>query len=348
MKRFIIAILMLSFAVTAFVGCGSGSKYEQALELIEDKEYEEAYNLLNEAVHATENLKECRALLKHFEVVYKKTETVTYTRSLVDRRNPQTLEFYTTVELDDKGNIILEEERKGTAQSKYTYSYEYDDNDNITTKLSYDENGNLIRKQTYEYDERGLVKLVTFYSPNGEMDSQTKYERTFDDNGYVTDLITYNEKGEFGSHTKREYDKYGNVTLLAKPNYLGEILYKTTYEYDENGNLLLATNYRKDEYNGKTEYQYDENGNLAFTTGYNNHEHIGKAKVEYKYNENHDLISINELPYLYNGYKTIGKNTILEYDENGFPCKKLIYSDSTLKEETTFSDPIVLYHPILD
>lgn len=349
MKKLFVAILMLSFVVTAFVGCSSGSDYKRALKLIEDKKYEEAYELLNEAVHGTEDLNECRALLKRFEVVYKKTETVTYKISRLDKYNPQTIEIYTTVELDDKGNVILEEGReKDAILYKRTYSYEYDDNDNVTAKLTYDENGNLTRKQTYEYDERGLLQLISYYSPNGDESSQTKYERKFDDNGYVTDVIAYNAKGEFQSHTKREYDKYGNVTLLAMPNYLGEIITKTTYEYDENGNLLLETDYMTGEYNGKTEYQYDENGNLTLTTKYGNNKNASPSQVEYKYDENGNLISISELPYNYNGYNTIGTKTVLEYDENGFVCKMLIYSDSSLKEEITFSDPIVVYRPFPD
>ena len=236
MKKVLVAILILCFAVAAFSGCGTGTKYEQVLELIEDEEYEEAYLLLNEAVRGTENLNECRALLKHFEVVYKKTETITHTLDRSDLYNPKKVEILTTNELDDKGNVILYEERyEDTVQYKHTYSYEYDDNGNVSTMLTYDINGNLINKQTYEYDERGLLQLITAYSPNGEMGGQGNFERKFDDNGYMTEVFTYDGKGEFRNHTKREYDKYGNVTLLADLNYLGEIVVKRTYEYDEKG-----------------------------------------------------------------------------------------------------------------
>lgn len=349
MKKFLAAILILCFAVAVFSGCKSGSKYEQALDMIEDEEYEEAYKLLNEAVHGTENLNECRALLRHFEVVYKKTETITSTLDRSDIYNPKKVERLTTIELDDKGNVILNEERReDTVQYKHTYSYEYDDNGNVSTMLTYDINENLIKKQTYEYDERGLLQLMTAYSPNGEMNSQTKYERQFDDNGYMTDVITYDGKGEFKNHTKREYDKYGNVTFLANPDYLGEIVIKTTYEYDEKGNLLLETKYILDEYREKTEYQYDENGNLTLTTKYSADKKQSPVKVQYKYNENNDLISITELPYYVNGYSSLTKEYVMEYDEKGFLCKKLTYSDSTLIEEITYSDPIVLYHPYID
>ena len=349
MKKLFVAILILSFIVTAFSGCSSGSDYTRALKLIEDEKYEEAYELLNEAVRGTEDLNECRALLKRFQVVYKRTETTAYKVSHADKYNPQTVEIYTTVELDDMGNVILEEVRdKDTVLSKYTYSYEYDNNDNVTTKLAYDLNGNLTRKQTFEYDKHGLIQLVAYYSSDGETSSQMKYEHKFDDNGHVTDVIVYNEKDEFQSHTKKEYDKYGNATLSATLNYLGEIITKTTYEYDENGNLLLETDYITDEYNGNTEYQYDENGNLTSTTKYGNNKNAGQSKFEYKYDESGYLISISELPYNYNGYDTVGTKTVMEYDENGFICKKLIYSDSRLKEEITFSDPMVLYTPFPD
>lgn len=350
MKKVLVAILILCFAVAAFGGCGAGTKYEQVLELIEDEEYEEAYLLLNEAVHGTENLNECRALLKHFEVVYKKTETITHTLDRSDLYNPKKVERLTTIELDDKGNVILDEgRREDTVLHKYTYSYEYDDNDNVSTMLTYDINGNLIYKRTYEYDERGLLQLITAYSLNGEMGGgQTKYERKFDDNGYMTDVFTYNGKGEFNSHTKREYDKYGNVTLLADLNYLGEIGVKRTYEYDEKGNLLLETKYISGEYWEKTEYQYDENGNLTLTTKYSADKKQSPVKVRYKYNENNDLISITELPYRVNGYSSLIIEYVMEYDEKGFLCKKLTYRDSTLTEESTYSDPIVLYHPYID
>lgn len=250
MKKLFVAILILSFIVTAFSGCSSGSDYKRALKLIEDEKYEEAYELLNEAVRGTEDLNECRALLNRFRVIYKRTEATAYKVSHADKYNPQTVEIYTTVELDDMGNVILEEVRdKDSVLSKYTYSYEYDNNDNVTTKLA----------------------------------------------------------------------------------------------YDLNGNLLLETDYITDEYNGKTEYQYDENGNLTSTTKCGNNKNAGQSEFEYKYDESGNLISISELPYNYNGYDTIGTKTVMEYDENGFVCKKLIYSDSRLEEEITFSDPMVLY-----
>lgn len=284
---------------------GNTKKYNEALALIEAKDYEGAKKLFEELG----DYRDAKEKLDRFAYVVTKATCADDASSLQLTFNEKGLP--TQVVTSNGGDIPY----------ACTNDYTYDANGNLikmvftndyytaTTNYTYDANGNLIKMVDassdgddyicdYTYDANGnLIKMVEtyyddftstisyIYDANGNL---IKSVQSDSDNDTYTTEYTYDtngnlikESGGNTSSTEYTYDANGNLIQKAKNNsFLGST---TTYNYDINGNLFKEVYI----YNGNTyttEYIYDANGSLikeVYTTS-NGYSETTQFEYEYK------------------------------------------------------------------
>ncbi len=142
----------------------------------------------------------------------------------------------------------------------------------------------------------------------GERYSQQK----FNQNGFLTETIFYDNHGEIESRYTYEYDAQGYLSETLRYDATGKEVKKYTYEYNEYGNKIKAIRYNMD---GEMEkyyiYKYDGNGNLIDDLWY---DVSGKLdyKIINKYNEDRKKI----LSESYNGDGNLEERISYQYDRN--------------------------------
>ena len=217
--------------------------YEQALDMIADGKYEDAYYIL---LSLKKNGNEqAREKLKDFHVVVSKKSIA----GLFDT----TVYEYT---YDDNGNII---KIKKTSDGEQF-------NPSIYTN-TYDENGCLIKQECFNGPDYGTVREYS-YIQNGRLISEMSSARQHSDTLYYT--YTYDSLGRVASKTTRKeghhngtpeyftYDEYGRLLKTSKEptRDYGVVL----YTYDNNGNLIKKVEHPNWTDQTDYKYSYDENG----------------------------------------------------------------------------------------
>jgi hypothetical protein len=182
---------------------------------------------------------------------------------------------YTTVEYDEKGNVIFEVD-EDSQKREIVYEYENDKITKITETINspyltgrpytlwcipeYDEKGNIIKKLQHEEDYDGLtsVFLELFYYDDNNRSIKEEQYREVDETGEII--------SNYGSYCD-EYTYDTNGRLISEchksTNYGGEesISYSCDYEYDENNNCICTWHYKDGGTNtDKIEYEYNEEG----------------------------------------------------------------------------------------
>lgn len=220
-----------------------------------------------------------------------------YKRSHVKRQSNLDSLFESWEERNEKGDLVY-----------------YKDSNGFEEKITYDENGNVIRRETSDsiviekkYDDKN--NEIYFRTNDGE-DGTTRTiirENTYDDNDRLIHC-----KNSYGFERSYVYDDEGRVIHTSDSNSLIEDMM-----YDKNGNRI---NYVAS--NGYFESQFfDDNGNVLYyrdSNGYSFHA---------IYNEDGNIL-----------YKCSTKNWFegvfntsfeqYEYDEKG-NLVKIAYSDGT-------------------
>ena len=174
-------------------------------------------------------------------------------------------------ENDLKGPVreILEEEQDLTGTWSKTGKHSssliaFDKNGNLTIKILYDYLGNPDTVIAYGFidsfrvsksaeidtdkDSNVAPPLMTFPPPNAasQIDSQAskkddprysvKYEYKYDDKGRLSEIVTFNNKGEKGRRTVFEYGEQKRTEKWIEIN--GDISSSTVEYFDKNGLLL--------------------------------------------------------------------------------------------------------------
>lgn len=203
---------------------------------------------------------------------------------------------------DEYDNILTEEitvinNDKVEYSKRRTYSYEYDENGNITAENLYLDDENFPNGFTqYVYDTDGLLKYEIYYSSNY---AQTELEKNF--------------------YAEYKYDSSGNEISNTEVDADGYVSSKsdTEYQYDDNGNIISKTvNVWFDPVNSKINssiseytYTYDEFGKILTET------------LKYAYDRNGKA-------YSYESMKI--------YDSNGNVIKEIIDKGSETETEKTY------------
>ena len=133
-------------------------------------------------------------------------------------------------------------------------------------------NGEKLSTQTY--DQKGFLTKTIAYNDDGSI--QYKYTYTYDNDGKKIKTNRYNPKGEIVNYYKYDYDEYGNKTKAYCYDIKGNLEEYYVYDYDGNRNLVEEKWYSssgKEVYNVENDYDngiktktstYDENGDLIY------------------------------------------------------------------------------------
>ena len=161
-------------------------------------------------------------------------------------------------QFNNDGNKIEENIYDKGVDLKIKYKWTYDENGNLLEKNTY-WSGDLYSKTKYTYDENGNLSEENLYGTSGNV-WKTKY--TYDEKGNKIETKEYGYDGDLDWIYKYTYDENGNLLEQNKCGPKGSVESNTKYTYDEKGNLL-----EKNEYNFRGslkrvwKYTYDEKGN---------------------------------------------------------------------------------------
>lgn len=164
-----------------------------------------------------------------------------------------------TYEPDEKGNIIRELKHYADGTTD-TIEYKLDEQGKILEKTTTDsdneieakeiytyQNNKLAGKEEYEYGEL-VAKESILYDDSGKSIENSKWQidgevhrnkYTWDENGRIEKVLTYNEKDKLISKSLYSYNDKNKVTEIDEENLRGRTI--TTMTYDEQGNAVEQT-----------------------------------------------------------------------------------------------------------
>lgn len=277
--------LLLCLVVPLLASCGSNDAetcYQNALKLIEKKEYTKAYELL----WSIKDYEKAKVELEKFKFVVTEIKSsdpvltkftynqngqptrIDYTYQFEVNGSARTAKLYHEYTYDDAG-LLTRDKKTSDDYIMWDEYYIYDENGLLIeergtsstevtiTKYEYDEKGNKIKEITgnsttvYEYDEKGRMISV--------IDDSYSITRAYDENGYMTKryikkLETYIYQGDYVN----TYDEKNR--LIKKEETNGNFV--ETFAYDENGNVVKYEQLENGEVRYSETTSYDEYGNV--------------------------------------------------------------------------------------
>lgn len=164
----------------------------------------------------------------------------------------------------------------------FCIEYEYNHENRRSKWTSYTPDGKVISEfQDYRYDEQGNeIRCPYFVQPS--TGSLTGYmDRTYDVNGNIIDLWSYELDGTPIWHWIYQYDSAGKLTYLETRYPNGDLNMSEEYYYDERGYLVGITKYDGDgQPNGYEVYLNDDEGTHIECIRYNQ-DGTEQARVKY-------------------------------------------------------------------
>ncbi|GGB79842.1 hypothetical protein GCM10007424_19970 [Flavobacterium suaedae] len=162
--------------------------------------YDDNGNLTGENLYLNND----KVVVKNAYKYNENNQKVSYTR--YDKNS----EILFNTQYEYKGdNLILEETRGKEGEVEYSRKMTYDDNGNMLSKISYDSYDDSETIEKFVYDGKGN-KVTWDVQKNGEPFLKINY--TYNENGDVTGVRTYNNIGKAIEERKYtyNYDKEGN------------------------------------------------------------------------------------------------------------------------------------------
>jgi hypothetical protein len=293
--------------------------YIEAYKLLEEGDYEEAYELfllLGDYKDAAKQASYFRYMPTGHSVdyvYYGEEGTITYTVTLNEQNLPAT---------------VVEEDSDGY---KYTSNYVYNEFGLVVRQESYDTDG---MKELYEatFDENGNCVSVTITDEDGNV---SKFDYVYNNKGQQIKVVTTNMPDHYLSYTV-EYDEKGRESKVVYVYEDGNEIEETVY--NEAGKILKKSWSKEgDDAYLVYDYSYDEKGRLVEIIFTRVGEPEGFRKVTY--NDKDQMLTEH---LLYNdGYEY---TNIFEYDEHGNAIKTT-YSDNEGDEDVTESAYKLVYLP---
>ncbi|MBE6608636.1 MAG: RHS repeat protein [Ruminococcaceae bacterium] len=371
MKKIISILLLVCFAIGCLTSC-SNMKYEKALELIENGEYEEAYAIFEELGDYKDSKEQIKQLNYNQAIDFieegKYEEAYSIFKNLGNSDMCDKF-YYVPVHIEyTSGNNKISHDFYYNENNILSQSLEFEDfetdsyNRNTVNDYEYDANGNLIKwiitnykeeKSVYEYsyDTKGNLLNKTFTSGDGY---RRTVEYTYDENGrlikeynvpgstleYAYDsnnnlikkIYTYLPEGD-QQINDYTYDKNGNLIKDIHTSY-GINKHIIDYTYDANDNLIKKVFIHPDGMEYINEYIYDAKGNLIKEVYYESSRSNNRYVTDYTYDENNNLI---KLIYKWN----VTRIEEWTYDENGNITNYVNTANDKIVESTEYSYKLV-------
>ncbi|MFJ1383243.1 RHS repeat domain-containing protein [Capnocytophaga canimorsus] len=236
---------------------------------------------------------------------------------------------------------------KSNSPQKIRYECIYNPQGRAIEKIFYEEDGNILNKQTCKYDEQGnkieeisdnnifSMKSIRKYNEKEELIEYIEY-------GYEDETVSrkekliYYEEGERGNRVKTIWYEYKFGKTFNVERYYneheklieaiyykeGNIYRKETWKYDDKGNEIENICYDKNGKIGlKTTLKYDDKGNeIEYIMYYEN------GKIDFKITSKYDDKG-NKIERIGHNSKRgfLGKNT-WEYDNQGNLTEEIDYN----------------------
>ena len=287
-------------------------EYNNALELIEEKKYEEAYDILKglEGYEPAEKeLENFYSVPVYFDTTVNHVSYLTYDieyneKELISKftiiTNSQTMVMEFTY--DSNNNAIRCVVKDGLGNVINTVDQTFNSKNQLTSSITMDKKSNVIESIAYTYDENdNLKKIVTINSSGIKATVEYKYdsdgnvtkETTTSGESVVTKQYTYNNDGKLvrmtykatysGIDTGTEYHTYsydskGNLIKVTITTSSGTTT--RTYTYNDQNQctkLVLASTYTTE----TIHYTYDKYGNVVEMTENINY-NTASIEVEWK------------------------------------------------------------------
>lgn len=242
-------------------------KYDEALDLIGEGKYEDAYAIFEELGDFKDSEEQLAkfhyipvdAIIKYVEGTYTEYINIDITlndMNLIEQVYASIGDEYQNFEwkYDENGNVVRFISTYGSGSIQIC-EYEYDSNNNCT-------------RRTYIYNDGSTSEdnISYFYDSKGNITEKVKTSE------YGTDTYTYiydaNNKLIKATRTSSSwgtaimnysYDAQGNVIKVGERESSDTYTYYF-YEYDNNGNIVKIS---KDGYNYWQEYDFDEHSNMT-------------------------------------------------------------------------------------
>ncbi len=289
--------------------------YEQALSLLEDGKYAEAYT----AFYKLNGYRNSAEYLKLFTVLSGEESCVTaqlYVDTIEYKYDSDNWNMALT-ETDSYGEVEITTYRSGEMKSVDV---------EVNGPAAFGDHSDSSYENTYE---NGLLKSSETTVQIGPEPIIIRYEYSYDSNNNLVQIIYSN--GNTGTYTYTyEYDSNGALIKAIEPLESANPIfgiYSTTYSYNDSGELIQRI--AEIESNGSANYEkiifdytYDSNGNLikeVQTASYTPQTSSGK----YEYNGNGDIISYVEIDKNNAEYSGTYDDGTYTYDDDG----KLIRTD---------------------
>lgn len=221
-------------------------------------------------------------LLERMEWVYDHQGQVTNEYYFAGEDEPSEAVRY---ERDGKGRITRDIKKYLDGSEDIT-TYQYDENNHLTVKLTIDDEGGVYTREIYNWDGDNLILHTLTDSENNIVE---KDEFVYDNNGNILEHSRLNE--ETGENS-RIVCKYNDANFRISENiYDGNnfLIESMLYNPGEDGRLLSSET-KSIQKSSLTTYLYDERGN-----------HLGQEEtdqsgnqvlwVEHTYDEGNNLIS---------------------------------------------------------
>lgn len=180
-------------------------------------------------------------------------------------------------------NIMPQNEETYSFHIKRVYTYNNETDTIKSSKLSYNNEGELISKVIYHYDRNNnKIKTEKF---NQDSTLITKYDYTFDDNNLKTKSI----KTDCIKNIiiTKEYVNSKEGKILRKKEIIdGELIKTSFYSYNKEGNTSTLSTYDKEgvlKSEFSYEYKYDSEGKIIEKRSYKSDKKHFKTQ-EYLYN----------------------------------------------------------------
>ncbi|MBQ7776263.1 MAG: hypothetical protein IJ379_10120 [Lachnospiraceae bacterium] len=195
----------------------------------------------------------------------------------------------------------------GTLYGYTLYKHETGaDGGEIIKATVYDAKDNVESSSINEYTKEGKLKLTKTYKANGALYSISDYDTTGEKEKCIR-VIYYYEDGSISTYNG--FDDNGNLSETISYDNEGNIVGHTKWQYDENSKLIQTTDYDADgkvirvleylENNSIREYSFDETGEITGSCLLEKWE-SGKLKTQTDYNASGKVLRIWN--YNENGY----------------------------------------------
>lgn len=309
-------------AVEGLLNPENGDKYDEALDLIGEGKYEDAYAIFEELG----DFKDSEEQLAKFhyipvdaaikveeggETAYINADITLNDMNLIEKVYMSYGNEYQNFEwkYDENGNVVEYAENAGSVTNRWTYKeeYEYDENGNVVRCIETYGSGS-IQIYEYEYDSNNNQTRKTIIWNNGQTSEYTT-SYTYDSNGNITKKV---KTSEYGTDTYTYiYDANNKLIKATKTNSSGTVV--MNYTYDAQGNVIKVVE-RESSDTYTYFYEYDTNGNIIKISedGYD-------EWTEYDFDEHSNM---TEIRYIHSSGENVGTVTY-----------KLVYIDADISDE---------------